>query len=59
VKTVIEMARESRLDVYGLGKDHEKFVAALERFAGQVLINDALEKKAKNAKEMGLDYDPA
>jgi len=31
--TTIEMARASHLDVYGLGKDHEKFVASLERFA--------------------------
>jgi hypothetical protein len=29
---VIELARAAHLDVYGLGKDHEKFVAALEHF---------------------------
>ena len=33
MKDVIEMARESRLDVYGLGKDHLAFVDALQRFA--------------------------
>jgi hypothetical protein len=33
MKDVIKMARESRLDVYGLGKDHLAFVAALQRFA--------------------------
>jgi len=32
MKDVIKMARESRLDVYGLGKDHLAFVAALQRF---------------------------
>jgi hypothetical protein len=30
---MIDMARESRLDVYGLGKDHLAFVDALQRFA--------------------------
>ena len=33
MKDVIEMARESHLDVYGLGKDHLAFVDALQRFA--------------------------
>jgi hypothetical protein len=33
MKDVIEFARESRLDVYGLGKDHLAFVDALQRFA--------------------------
>jgi hypothetical protein len=33
MKTVIEMARESWLDTYGLGKDHISFLEALERFA--------------------------
>ena len=30
---IIRMAREAHLDVYGLGKDHEKFVSVVERFA--------------------------
>jgi len=33
MKDVIELARESCLDLYGLGKDHLKFVDALQRFA--------------------------
>jgi hypothetical protein len=33
MKDVIEMAREPRLDVYGLGKDHLAFVDALQQFA--------------------------
>jgi hypothetical protein len=33
MKDVIELARESCLDVYGLGKDHLAFVDALQRFA--------------------------
>jgi hypothetical protein len=33
MKTVIEMARESRIDVYGIGCPHDKFVQVLERFA--------------------------
>ena len=38
--TTIEMARASHLDVYGLGKDHEKFVASLERFAALVRADE-------------------
>jgi hypothetical protein len=34
------MARESHLDVYGLGKSHAKFVEALERFAALVRADE-------------------
>jgi hypothetical protein len=33
---IIQMAHESHLDVYGLGKDYAKFADALERFAALV-----------------------
>ncbi len=33
---IIRMAREAHLDVYGLGKDREKFVSVVERFANLV-----------------------
>lgn len=33
---IIRMAREAHLDVYGLGKDHKKFVLVVERFAALV-----------------------
>ena len=33
MKTVIEMARKSKLDIYGLGCPHDKFIEAVERFA--------------------------
>jgi hypothetical protein len=36
------MARESRLDVYGLGKDHLAFVAALQRFAVLVRADERM-----------------
>jgi hypothetical protein len=35
-RTIVEMARESHMDVYGLGKDHDKFVVVLEAFAALV-----------------------
>ena len=34
---------------------HEKAIAALR----QALANEALDKKAENARELGLDYEPA
>jgi len=33
---IIRMAREAHLDVYGLGKDREKFVSVVKRFANLV-----------------------
>jgi len=39
MRDAIEMARESHLDVYGLGKSHAKFVEALEHFAALVIAN--------------------
>jgi len=36
MKTIMDMARESHIDVYGLGKDHDKYVSVLERFAALV-----------------------
>jgi hypothetical protein len=50
-KSTIDMARESRLDVYGLGKDHLAFVDALQRFA--VLVRkDEFEACAKVCDEL-------
>jgi hypothetical protein len=43
MRDAIEMARESHLDVYGLGKSHAKFVEALEHFAA---IARAAEREA-------------
>jgi len=43
-RTIMEMARESHMDVYGLGKDHDKFVAALEQFAKLYAKYDELYK---------------
>ena len=38
--TTIEMVRASHLDVYGLGKDRDKFVAVIERFAALVRADE-------------------
>jgi hypothetical protein len=40
MKTTIDMARESWLDTYGLGKDHNSFVEALERFEALVRADE-------------------
>ena len=40
MRDVIEMARESWLDTYGLGKDHISFVEALKRFADLVRADE-------------------
>jgi len=49
--TTIEMARASHLDVYGLGKDREKFVAVIERFA-EIARAEEREACAKVAEEL-------
>jgi hypothetical protein len=40
MKTVIEMARKSKLDIYGLGCPHDKFIEAVERFAELVRADE-------------------
>ena len=50
MKTVIEMARESWLDIYGLGKDHASFVEALERFA-EIVRDDERRKRPQILKD--------
>ena len=39
------------------GEHHPRVYQAITAIK-QVLANDALEKKAENAKELGLDYEP-
>ena len=54
MKTVVEMARESWLDTYGLGKDHASFVEAIERFA-ELVRADEREACAKVAQSTVCD----
>jgi len=44
-KTIIDMARESWIDVYGLGHDRISFVKALEAFAALVRKDEAEKHK--------------
>ena len=50
MKTVIEMARKSKLDIYGLGCPHDKFIEAVERFA-ELVRADEREACARIAEE--------
>ena len=44
---------------FGVGTAiHIKAVATLRQAIEKCLANDALEKKAENARELGLDYEP-
>lgn len=54
MKTIIEMMRESHLDVYGFGKNNKTFVEALERYTDLILA-DEREACAKlcDARYMG------
>jgi hypothetical protein len=40
MKTVIEMARKSKLDIYGLGCPHDKFIECVEAFAELVRADE-------------------
>jgi hypothetical protein len=40
MRNTIDMARESHLDVYGLGKDHAKFVDTLKAFEALVRADE-------------------
>jgi hypothetical protein len=51
MRDVIEMARESWLDTYGLGKDHNSFVEALKRFADLVRADECEQIIALQQRE--------
>ena len=46
MRDVVEMARESWLDTYGLGKDHISFVEALKRFEELVRADERNQQPA-------------
>jgi hypothetical protein len=50
MRDTIDMARESWLDTYGLGKDHNSFVEALNRFAELVRADE------RSRMEKSLDH---
>jgi hypothetical protein len=57
---IARMMRDSHLNVYGLGKDHEKFFTVIERFAALVATAER-ERLAKVFDELdkGIGfYDP-
>ena len=57
---IIRMVSDSHLDVYGLGKDREKFFTVVERFAALVASAER-ERLAKVFDERDKDigwYDP-
>jgi hypothetical protein len=41
-----EFARQSHLDVYGLGKDREKWESTLEKFA-ELIVRDLIDSMIK------------
>lgn len=57
---IIDMARKAHLDVYGLGKDHEKFFTVIEHFAALVAsaererLTDAAMKAAEKAVDVAM-----
>jgi hypothetical protein len=55
-RQVVEMARESWLDVYGLGHDRESFIKALEAFA-ELVRADEREMLAQTAPYMAVSTD--
>jgi len=61
-RQVVEMARESWLDVYGLGHDRQSFIKALEAFA-ELVRKDEREACAEVCKKhadvyAGLEQNP-
>ena len=47
-KTIMQMARESWLDVYGLAHDRQSFIKALEAFAALIREEATAEANAKS-----------
>jgi hypothetical protein len=50
MKTVIEMARKSKLDIYGLGCPHDKFIECVEAFAELVRADAIAAEREACAK---------
>jgi hypothetical protein len=50
MKTVIEMARKSKLDIYGLGCPHDKFIECVEAFAELVRADAIATEREACAK---------
>ena len=55
---IIRMAREAHLDVYGLGKDHQQFMSAVECVAYSAFTAGALAEREACAKVCD-EYDVA
>jgi hypothetical protein len=55
MRDTIDMARESHLDVYGIGKDHVKFVDTLKVFEAVVRAD---EREQERKKWMQIFTDP-
>lgn len=51
-----QLAKQSRIDVYGLGTDSAKWEAALDRFS-QALIQECLLALEPNSMASEIDYD--
>ena len=49
-KEIIEMARDSGMDLYGLGKDRYRFVHHLEAFAKLVAAKERERIKEENQR---------
>ena len=49
--TTTEMLRKSKLDIYGLGCPHDKFIECVERFAELVRADERARLHPKRVKE--------
>jgi hypothetical protein len=49
MKTVIEMARESKLDIYGLGYPHDQFMERVKAFEALVRADERDRAMRENA----------
>ena len=52
---ILRMTREAHLDVYGLGKDHQQFMAAVECVAYSAFTAGTLKEREACAKVCELE----
>lgn len=55
---IIRMIREAHLDVYGLGKDHKKFMSAVESVAYSAFTAGSLAEREACAKLCETEIKP-
>ena len=57
-RALVERRQRTRFEETGISTDGYELTGGVITVIKKALVNEALEKKAQNARELGLDYEP-